>query len=126
VIGSARHRRPGWVRSYLADGRLVQWRPPGTDCGRSVADGTETLRWAVDAEIAAQPVPPTLAARTGVVEPAEFWPRWTAVEVAAKLLDVPVIMWLAEHGLCADAAADDGVVLRTAYRADLVITAGRR
>jgi hypothetical protein len=119
VVGAAGDRRDGWARSYLADGRLVQWRPPVAAL-RSICD------WAVDAEIAAQLVPVSLAERTGVGDPDVFWPRWTAVEVAAKLLDVPVVMWLAEHGLSARVAADHGVVLRTVHHAELVITVGCR
>jgi hypothetical protein len=119
VVGAAADRRDGWARSYLADRRLVQWRPP-------VAALPSICGWAVDAEIAAQRVPTALAERTGVGDPAVFWPRWTAVEVAAKLLDVPVVMWLAEHGLSARVAADHDVVLRTVHHADLVITVGCR
>lgn len=119
VVGAAADRRDGWARSYLADHRLVQWRPP-------VAALPSLRGWAVDAEIASQRVPVALAERTGVGDPDVFWPRWTAVEVAAKLLDIPVVMWLAEHGLSARVAADQGVVLRTVRRAELVITVGCR
>ena len=111
--------RDGWVRSYLADGTLVQWRPP-------IDARPDVMRWAVDAEIGTQAVPRALADRTGVRQPERFWPRWTAIEVTAKLLDVPIVMWLAEHGLSARAAAGHGVVLRTVRRADLVITVGGR
>jgi len=110
--------RDGWVRSYLAGGKLVQWRPP-------VDAHPDVMRWAVDAEIGTQPVPHALADRTGVRQPEQFWPRWTAIEVTAKLLDVPVVMWLAEHGLSAGTAGH-GIVLRTVRRAGLVITVGGR
>jgi hypothetical protein len=119
VVGVAADRRDGWARSYLADRRLVQWRPP-------VAAPSSICGWAVDAEIAAQRVPVAIAERTGVGDPDVFWPRWTAIEVVAKLLDVPVVMWLAEHGLSARVAADHGVVLRTVPHAELVITVGCR
>jgi len=119
VVGAPADRRDGWARSYLADGRLVQWRPPA-------AALSSICGWAVDAEIAAQLVPVALAERTGVGDPDVFWPRWTAVEVAAKLLDVPVVMWLAEHGLSARVATGHGVVGRTVHHAELVITVGCR
>jgi hypothetical protein len=111
--------RGGAVRSYLADGTLVQWLPP-------VDAHPDVVRWAVDAEIGSQPVPDALAARTGVCDPARFWPRWTAIEATAKLLDVPVIVWLAEHGLSARSAAGHGIVLHTARHRDLIITVGGR
>ncbi|MCT2587184.1 hypothetical protein [Actinophytocola gossypii] len=72
------------TRSHLADGRVVGWYgPPGA---------------VIDAELADQRVPPALAARYGA-SPEEFWPRWTRTECAAKLADVPITLWLAEHGL---------------------------
>jgi hypothetical protein len=84
-------RMPGapGARSHLADGRVVSWSPP-------LPDG---VRAAVDAEIAGQPVPASLARRFGIDRPDGFWPRWTAVEVACKLLDVPVVVWLSQRGL---------------------------
>jgi len=103
--------RDGWVRSYLADGTLVQWRPP-------IDARPDVMRWAVDAEIGTQAVPRALADRTGVRQPERFWPRWTAIEVTAKLLDVPIVMWLAEHG--PTHGPQDHAV------ADLVITVGGR
>jgi hypothetical protein len=111
--------RGGAVRSYLADGALVQWLPP-------IDAHPDVVRWAVDAEIGTQPVPVALAARTGVRDPARFWPRWTAIEATVKLLDVPVIVWLAEHGLSVRSAAGHGIVLHTARHRDLIITVGGR
>jgi hypothetical protein len=95
----------------------VQWRPPASP-------RTTGWTWAVDAEISTQPVPEALAARTGITAPDAFWPRWTAVEVACKLLDVPVVMWISEHGLNPGDAADRGMVWRTVAYLDLTITAG--
>jgi len=75
------------ARSYLADGRIVRWHPP---------DGRP---WAIDAELLAQAVPATLARRTGVTDPARFWPQWTALETVCKLLDEPVLLRLRRLGL---------------------------
>lgn len=70
------------TRSHLADGRVVGWYG---------AAGT-----VIDAELTEQPVPPALAARYGTDD---FWGRWTRTECAAKAADVPIALWLAEHGL---------------------------
>jgi hypothetical protein len=104
---------PGGTRSHLADGRTVIWSPelpPG-------------VRYAVDAEIADQPVPPALAARferSGRTDPASFWTAWTRVEVGCKLRDVPVLTWLGRHGLSPDKA----VPTRTLRVGDLLICCG--
>lgn len=69
-------------RSYLADGRVVGWYgEPGA---------------VIDAELTDQPVPAALATRYGTED---FWGRWTRTECAAKAADVPIALWLAEHGL---------------------------
>jgi hypothetical protein len=115
-VGPRSDVRPGCVRSYLSDGRDVQWRPPCL---------SQDVRWAIDAEIADQPVPAALAARTGVSDPAGFWPAWTAAEVTAKLLDVPMVMWLAAYGLSVPAAADRGVTLHALTWSGLAIAIGR-
>ena len=117
VVGAPSDRRDGWVRSYLEDGRLVQWRPP-----REAFPAI--IRWAVDAEIASQAVPSALAARTGISAPEIFWPRWTAVEVACKLLDVPMVMWIVDFGLDPLPAMGRGVRLRTTTHLSLTITVG--
>jgi hypothetical protein len=70
------------TRSRLADGRVVGWYGDAS--------------FVVDAEIAGQPIPPALAARFGGEG---FWERWTAAECAAKAYDVPIALWLREHGL---------------------------
>ena len=106
-------RTPGapGARSHLADGRVVSWSPP-------LQRG---LRVAVDAEIADQPVPPALARRFGIDRPGLFWPCWTAVEVACKVLDVPIMVWLSQHGL----RVDRGLVRTGTFRVDdLVVTVG--
>ena len=106
-------RTPGapGARSHLADGRVVSWSPPPTP----------GLRVAVDAEIADQPVPPALARRFGIDRPELFWPRWTAVEVACKLLDVPILVWLSQRGLRVDPAS---CAPRRSASADLLVTVG--
>ena len=77
------------MRSYLADGRGVAWAPPP-------APG---LAWAIDAELAGQRVSPRLARACRSDDPQVVWPRWTACEAAAKVLDLPVLSWLAWPGL---------------------------
>lgn len=82
------HTCAAGTHSRLADGRTVCWfapRSPGA-------------RYAVDAELAEQPVTTALARRLpdqGRIDP---WGWWTRAEVCAKLLDVPIIVWLARHG----------------------------
>lgn len=71
------------THSRTADGRVLCWRPQ--------AFGLERDRWAVDAELVDQPVPPTLARRWGSGDPARVWPHWCVLEVVAKLTDVPVV-----------------------------------
>jgi hypothetical protein len=105
------------VRSYLADGRLVQWRPPHEANPAARA-------WAVDAELTAQEVPPALAARFGGASPEAFWVAWTRVEVVCKLLAVPVGRWLAEHGLDVSAAGEAGVAWFTEAVGDITVTVG--
>jgi len=80
------------TRSHLADGRVVGWY-----------GDPEVV---IDAELSGQPVPPALAARYGS---ADFWGRWTRTECAAKAADVPIAVWLAEHGL--DAGIGETVLL---------------
>jgi len=116
-VGHPTNIRDGWVRSYLADGRLVQWRPP-RDAFPAI------VRWAVDAETAAAPVPVALARRTKISDPAVFWPQWTAVEVACKLLHIPIMAWIAAHSVDGSPASDLGVVCRTLTHLDLVVTVG--
>jgi hypothetical protein len=102
------------TRSYLADGRRITWLLPTS------ADPV-ARRWAIDAEIAAQPVPPALAARTGIRDPDEFWCRWTATEVACKLFDVPIMAWIKRHGLVVRAV---GLHIATFRYDDLIVSIG--
>jgi len=82
------------TRSHLADGRVVGWfGQPGV---------------VIDAELSDQPVPPALASRFGVED---FWGRWTRAECAAKRADVPIVLWLAEHGLGPGSGAGETVEL---------------
>jgi hypothetical protein len=109
----ARARMPGapGARSHLADGRVVSWSPrlpPG-------------VQVAVDAEIADQSVPRALARRFGTDRPDMFWPQWTAVEVACKVLDVPIMVWLSVRGLQGD---PDRVLTATFVAGDLVVSVG--
>lgn len=98
------------VRSYLADGRVVRWSAPD--------DGL----WAIDAEIAAQAVPPALARGTGIRDPEVFWPQWTMLETICKLLDEPVHLRLRRHGL--HRAGSDGITTWTWCQSGIVLTAG--
>lgn len=113
VVEEGTELPPDRPRSYLGDGRAVLWaagRPRRRAAG---------LRGAVDAEIADRPVPRSLAARYGCCTET-FWPRWTAVEVSCKLRDIPVPVWLREHGLLPDPA----LAVRTFRLDDLVISCG--
>ena len=76
----AGHRCGQGTHSTVADGRRVCWTP------------TTPARVAVDAELAAGPVPPALAARWGSADPDVVWPRWCWVECVAKLTDTPVLL----------------------------------
>jgi hypothetical protein len=98
------------ARSHLADGRVVRWHPPD---GRS---------WAIDAEIATQPVPVALARRSGIDDPERFWPRWTALETVCKLLDEPIYLRLRRLGL--DGGVAPGIVTWTRRYRDIVVTIG--
>jgi hypothetical protein len=101
------------TRTHLADGRIVVW----TD--------VDPHSHAIDAEIADQPVPPALARRTGIRSAERFWPLWTAMEVACKLLDVPAHLWLKQHGLSVAHVAAR-LDIATFRHHDLTISVGRR
>jgi hypothetical protein len=99
-------------RSYLADGRVIRWHPP------------DDRPWAVDAELAAQDVPPALARRTGITDPAVFWPQWTAFETVCKLLDESVLVRLRRSGFAGNHVA--GVRTWTRCYQGIVVTIGVR
>jgi hypothetical protein len=99
-------------RAHLADGRVVAGVSPSGGLPGTLA---------IDAELASQRPPPALARRFGPLHDEEFWRRWTQVEVACKLLDVPVLVWLRRHGLDATPA---GVDLHTYVEAGIVVTVG--
>ena len=110
---------PGAARCYLADGRGVAWNPSDTN----------GFRLAIDAELIAQRIPPSVVRRarlTEPVEPLDFWRRWTQAEVLAKLLDVPILMWVRQHGLDVPDLVGESIALRTVVHDDLVLTYGLR
>jgi hypothetical protein len=108
-VGPAGEVRTGWVRSYLGDGRLVQGQPP------------DERRWAIDAELASQPIPRALARHVGAgTGRDEFWRRWTAMETVCKLLDVPAHIWLKAYGLD---AAPAGISVTTTRWRGIVVSA---
>jgi hypothetical protein len=110
-LGPSSRAKEGEARSHLADGRLVAWRP-------LLPAGTPI---AVDAEIAAQPVPSALRRRFGIHDPTEFWPAWTRVEVCCKLLHVPILHWLSAYGMTSEGA---GPQMTTLVLDGLVVTCG--
>jgi hypothetical protein len=97
--------------SYLSDGRQVVWEPRDPCAGGL----------AVDAELLSQSVPPALATRFAPKSRLAFFVAWTQAECTAKLLSVPVLVWLREHGL----RGDPHLRLRTILCRDIVITIGR-
>lgn len=78
------HRCDVGTHSRLADGRTLCWRPPDHS-GRGHA---------VDGELASRVVAPALARRLPPGGRADPWGWWTRAEVCAKLLDVPVVVWV--------------------------------
>jgi hypothetical protein len=115
VLAAGTAPRPGDLsRSHLADGRIVAWRSPRRDLpGRA----------ALDAELADQEPPAALERRFGKNDRLGFWLRWTRMEVACKLLDVPAVIWLQRYGIDVDAA---GIVLHSRLEADIVVSLGVR
>lgn len=75
----------GYPRSHLADGTTV-WIDSRQATGAHV----------LDAELADQDIPPSLARMYGAPD---FWVRWTRVECAVKLSDATIGAWLRRHGL---------------------------
>jgi hypothetical protein len=94
----AGHRCVAGAHSYLADGRVVCWVLPPASGPGGPADAR--VAHAVDAELALQAVPPSVRGRWGEsvdAEPEDFWHRWCATEVLAKLAEVPMVL-LARQG----------------------------
>ncbi len=108
------------THSRTGDGRVLCWHPH--------AFGVDGDRWAVDAEVADQPVPPALARRWGSADPARVWPHWCVLEVLAKLGDVPVVRLSVGYDRVADDLAECGAtgdVRWQRWSADgLVVVAG--
>jgi hypothetical protein len=90
------------THSRTSDGRVLCWRPHGL--------GVEGDRWAIDAELADQSVPPTLARRWGSDDPTRFWPHWCVLEVVAKLTDVPVVRLSTRYERVGEDLANAGAV----------------
>lgn len=117
------HPRPGHAcvtgtHSHLADGGTVCWQPgPG-----------ETVRHAVDAEWEDQALPPALARRMPDAAARDPWGAWTRAEVCAKLLDVPILVWVTTRDWPAEGEAlVDGrrLHLSTHRVGGLVVSLGR-
>lgn len=101
---------PAVRRSYLADGRVIRLHPP------------DDRPWAIDAEIASQEIPPALGRRTGVTDPAEFWPQWTVFETVCKLLDESVLVRLRRLGFAGNRLP--GIRTWTRHYDGIVVTIG--
>ena len=75
---------------------------------------------AIDAEPAGTAVSARLARRAGTDDPAVVWTLWTRAETVAKLLDLPVLSWLAWPGLEIPAELAARVTLKTVLLIDEV------
>ena len=73
--------------SYDARDRMLVWRPGPAVRGHA----------ACDIEAYDRPVPAPLRPRGCTA--LEFFARWTATEVVAKVLQIPVVIWIREQGL---------------------------
>lgn len=73
--------------SYDANGTRYLWFPSGA------IDGTLAL----DVELLSSAPPPLLRERFADV--GDFWTAWTRTEVACKLSDIPIAVWLRRFGL---------------------------
>ncbi|MFC7491568.1 MULTISPECIES: hypothetical protein [unclassified Knoellia] len=118
VEPAASHTCTGGAHSRLADGRIVCWSPPAH----------EGQTRAVDAEIAAQPVPTHLRRRWRGLWDAHdsFWSAWCATEICAKLGEVPIIVLAARGPVGASPVTIDGREVTYAVRqeGDLVVAYG--
>lgn len=101
-VGSVEDLADAVTRSHLADGRVVGWYGDPA--------------YVIDAEIRGHE-PQHLVARFGAED---FLGRWTRAECAAKLADVPMQVWLGEHGL-----EPFGALVETLVLDDLVVSVGR-
>ncbi len=115
---AADHACTRGTHSRVADGRVVCWSPPrGND-----------EAYAVDAEIASQPVPPHLEVRwRGLWDAhASFWAAWCASEVCAKLWEVPIVVLAARSpvGSSPVTRASQTVTYAVRPEGDLVVAFG--
>lgn len=87
-----RRAAAGALVSHDARNRTLVWRP-----GPAMRNG----RAACDLESCARPVPAICRALLPGSSALEFLAAWTATEVVAKLLGVPIMTWIRAHGLVA-------------------------
>lgn len=115
---AADHACTRGTHSRIADGRVVCWSPPRGD------DDV----YAVDAEIAAQPMPPHLELRWRGLWDAHdsFWAAWCASEVCAKLWDIPIVVLAARSpvGSSPVTLAGHTVTYAVRHEGDLVVALG--
>lgn len=122
VFPSAADVPAGWVRSYDHRGRC--WAFPAEDGQRA----------AIDVERLDRPVDVGLVERWGATSTEQFIRRWTVAETLAKLDDVPILLWLADHGLPSLPKDSDSpprrggvrIVHFTLPEENLVVTVGHR
>ena len=118
IESAAGHWCVGGTHSRMADDRVVCWSPP--------QQATET--YAVDAEIADQPVPAHLGHRWQGEARAHrsFWSAWCASEVCAKLLDIPIVVLAARGPVSVSPVLLDGRVVTYVERrqGDIVMVFG--
>ena len=112
-LGPAGELTGALTRSYLPDGRCVGW------CDAVRGAGSLVL----DAELDDRPPPAALARLYGAED---FWVRWTRVECAAKMADVPIAVWLRQWGLAVQTDLALGLVTLRPDWLDpaLVVTVG--
>lgn len=126
--------RPGCTHSHLADGRVICWRPPLSGLGLAASStAAGTGHYAVDAEIASQPLPDRMAS-DWQDSAMNFWIAWTRAEVAAKLANVPIVLWLRDNHLANPGDAATTITtkgdppltchLLSVQREDLIVTFG--
>ena len=79
-----------YPRSYDSRGKSVVWRPAEPLNGFVCACDCERIDTAISVEV---------FGRYGVQDRTQLLVKWTRLEVAAKLLNVPVLEILQKHGL---------------------------